>query len=124
MDKKKAIHYYELAAMKGDATARYNLGFEEEAEGNMDRALKHHIIAVGSGYSSSLDAIKNLYMNGQATKDVYTAALHGYQIYLGEIKSVQRDKAADTRDDTNTIEDGLDIVSVYTSFREVHRTKK
>ena len=99
VDEKKGIHYYELAAMKGDATARYNLGFEEEAEGNMDRALKHHMIAVGSGYSSSLDAIKNLYMNGQATKDVYTAALQAYQIYLGEIKSVQRDTAAETRDD-------------------------
>jgi len=42
IDKKKAKHYWELAAMRGDAKARYNLGaIGEEDEDNMDRSIKH-----------------------------------------------------------------------------------
>jgi len=95
MDKKKANHYYELAAMAGDADARCNLGIKEENAGNWDRALKHHMIAVGSGSSKSLMIIKDFYSYGYATKEDYTKALQLYQAYLGEIKSKQRDEAAE-----------------------------
>jgi len=94
VDKKKAIHYYELAAMKGDDVSRFNLAVIEERKGNWDRALKHHMIAVRVGYSDSLDYIKKWYSYGLVTKDDYTKALKAYQEYLAEIKSVQRDKAA------------------------------
>ena len=92
--KKKATHYYELAAIKGDVTARYNLGNKEALEGNMDRALKHYMIAVRSGDNDSLDRIKELYLDGHATKEDYTNALRLYQAYVDEINSPQRDKAA------------------------------
>ena len=95
MEKKKTRHYYELAAMGGDVNARHNLGVDdEEKEGNWDRALKHWKIAVKDGHGYSLKYIKELYMDGHATKEDYTKALQSYQSYLGEIKSVQRDKAA------------------------------
>ena len=61
--------------------------------GNMDRALKHFMIAVRDGGSNSLENIKRLYEYGNATKDDYTKALRLYQAYLGEIKSLQRDEA-------------------------------
>ena len=93
-NKKKAIHYYELAAMKGCIISRGFLGDMEGKAGNMDRALKHRIIAVRSGDSDSLIKIRDLYSKGHATKEDYTTALRLYQKYLGEIKSVQRDKAA------------------------------
>ena len=93
VDKKKAIHYYELAAMRGDKIARCNLGNEEGNAGNMDRALKHYLIAVRNGFSQSLEKIKQLYSYGHATKDDYTKALRLYQEYLGDIKSRQRDAA-------------------------------
>jgi len=93
VDKKKANHYYELAAIAGIAVARYNLGMEEGNVGNMDRSVKHHLIAVRSGSCHSLEKIKQLYSNGQATKDDYAKALQSYQTYLSEIKSDQRDKA-------------------------------
>ena len=48
-DIEKAKHYWELAAIGGDADARYNLGILEENAGNMNRALKHYMIAVGCG---------------------------------------------------------------------------
>jgi len=94
IDEKKAAHYYELAAIKGDVYARHNLGNNEVRERNTDRALKHYMIAARGGYADSLNVIKQLYTIGHATKDDYTKALQSYQAYLGEIKSVQRDKAA------------------------------
>ena len=94
VDKKKARYYYEQAAIIGNATARHNLGLEGERNGKMDRALKHYVIAVEGGDTKSLDAIKILYSKGHASKDDYTKALQLYQVYLGEIKSEQRDQAA------------------------------
>ena len=99
IDEKKANHYYKLAAMRGDEVARYNLGEHEEKAGNMNRALKHYMIAVESGDDDSLKKIQKLYTNGHATKDDYAKALRVYQAYLVEIKSTQRDKAAATSAD-------------------------
>jgi len=99
MDKKKAKHYYELAAIGGNVSARYNLGGIKARVGNWDRALKHYMIAVRSGDAESLDRIKRFYTNGYATKNDYMKALQAYQAYLGEIKSVQRDKAAAADED-------------------------
>jgi len=96
-DTHKTIHYWELAAMGGDAIARFNLGLVEKKAGNMDRALKHYMISVKDGYPDSLDSIRSLYMDGLATKDDYTEALRGYQAYLAEVKSDQRDEAAAAR---------------------------
>jgi len=52
------------------------------------------MIAVRDGLSRSLTEIQELYSSGNATKEDYTEALQSYQVYLGEIKSKQRDKAA------------------------------
>ena len=93
-DEKKADHYSELAAMGGVADARHNLGNAEGHKGNMDRALKHHMLAAGSGDNDSLKKIKHMYKDGKATKDDYAKALQAYQAYLNEIKSPQRDEAA------------------------------
>ena len=95
IDKKKANHYYKLAAIEGGGVnARYNLGNNERRAGNINRALKHYMIAAESGEPNSLKQIQKLFSNGHATKDDYAKALRAYQAYLGEIKSTQRDKAA------------------------------
>jgi len=94
VDKKKEKHYYELAAIGGDATARYNLGINEAKSGNFDRAVKHCMIAIRGGYSDSIKAVQKLYSDGDASKADYTKALQSYQTYLGDIKSDQRDRAA------------------------------
>jgi len=93
-DKKKAKHYYELAAIGGCAQSRYNLGYNERHKGNWKRAIKHYMIAINSGEPESLKDIQSMYSNGHATKEDYTTALRSHQAYLGEIKSVQRDEAA------------------------------
>ena len=92
--KKKAGHYFKLATIEGNVFSRYNLGVVEENAGNMNRALKHYLIAAEGGCNNSLKQIQKLYTNGHATKDDYAKALRAYQAYLAEIKSTQRDKAA------------------------------
>jgi len=93
-DIEKAMHYWELAAMRGVVLARNNLGATEQIIGNVDRALKHFMIAIKGGNKMSLDAVKHLYKTEHATKEDYTKALGKYQAYLDEVKSNQRDKAA------------------------------
>ena len=93
-DEKKANHWFELAAMRGGATARHILGINEKCEGNMDRALKHYMIAVRGGHTDSVKEIQQLYMDGDVAKDDYANALRSHQVYINEIKSDQRDKAA------------------------------
>jgi len=104
MNKRKAKHYYELAAMQGHVKARHNLGMIEGQAGNYDRALKHHLIAAGAGHNESLDLIRELHTHGCASKDDYAKALESYQVYLDEIKSDQRDKAAAEDEDYKYIE--------------------
>ena len=85
--------------MGGDAKARHNLGVCEYNAGNMDRAVKHDMIAAGSGCTASLEKIKLLFKKGLVTKDDYAKALRAYQANLVEIKSPQRDEAATFHDD-------------------------
>jgi len=103
MDGEKTRHYYELAAIGGHAGARYILGNMEKKAGNNDKALKHYTIAVKSGHTSvneyyrdgSLEAIEGLYEEGNATKEDYDEAREAHRAYMEEIRSVQRDKAAE-----------------------------
>ena len=90
--------------MKGHVKARDNLGIIEEDAGNTERALKHYMIAVRGGDNDSLDCIKDMYSDGDATKEDYTKALKSYQIYLDEVKSKQRDEAAAASDDNKYID--------------------
>ena len=80
--------------MGGDTDARHNLGVYEYNKGNMDRVIKHHMLAAGGGDNDSLKKIQEMFMNGEITKDDYTKALQAYQAYLSEIRSPQRDEAA------------------------------
>ena len=90
----RGVHYWELGAMRGCATARHILGAVEERVDNTERALKHFMLAVRSGSNTSLKEIQKLFANGKATKDDYTKALRIYQEYISEVKSPQREEAA------------------------------
>ena len=90
---KKAMHYWELAAMGGVVEARHNLGLSEANKSNHERAIKHFMIAVGSGYNDSLRQIKQLYTNGCAvslrtlemmrtTMYIYTSVTYHIIIYV------------------------------------------
>ena len=94
IDKKKAKHFYELAAMNGHIKARHNLGATEYNIGNYDRACKHYILAARAGYALSLDGVKHGYIKeGRVTKEEYANTLRAYQKSQDEMKSDARDKA-------------------------------
>ena len=99
VDKKKAKHFYELAAMSGDVDARHNFACFEGQAGNSHRAYKHYIIAAKAGYKLSLDAVKNGFMGGIISKDEYANTLRAYQRAHDETKSDMRDKARATMND-------------------------
>ncbi|MDB4430449.1 zinc finger MYND domain-containing protein [bacterium] len=93
MDKKKAKHFYELAAMNGDVYARHNLGCMEGMAGNNRRAMKHYILSARDGHNNSLDQVKDGFKAGMVTKDEYANTLRAHQRIQDEMKSDDRDKA-------------------------------
>ena len=100
VDKKKAIHYFELAAMAGSVIGRNHLGYSEAEAGNRKRALWHYMIAVKDGSSMALQNINILCSDESLLRCVYEEAQRHYQAYLEEIKSDQRDEAAAHYDDS------------------------
>jgi TPR repeat protein len=93
-DEKKAVHYYEQAAMKGNAASRHNLGVKEYKAGKYNKALKHWLISCGHGDAWSVKNIKRLFTRGSATKEDYEKGLRSYHEYIEEIRSDERNVAA------------------------------
>ena len=93
-DTEKELYHLEEAAIGGHPDARYNLGCEEE-EGNvnMQRAVKHYIIAAKLGHDDALEMIKMGFMKGSVSKEDFETALRGHQAAVDATKSEQREKA-------------------------------
>ena len=53
IDKMKAKHYYELAAMNGSVYARHNIRCMESDDGKYQRSIKHWVIGAKEGYEVS-----------------------------------------------------------------------
>jgi len=79
VDEKKAIYYFELAAMMGDVWARHNLGYMEAQAGNTDKAMKHYIISARAGSKDSLDMVQRAVMQGIVSKDIYEECSHAFK---------------------------------------------
>lgn len=94
INSKKANHYWELAAMKGDSMARYNLACNEQQRGNYDRAYKHCIISARAGNNDPMNNVRFGFKKGYITKDEYESTLREYQKRQDEVKSDARDEAA------------------------------
>ena len=92
-DMKKQVYHWEEAAIGGHPTARHNLGIYEGNNGRFERARKHFIIAANLGYHTSLNALKELYAKGHASKEDYADALRAYQAALEATKSTMREVA-------------------------------
>ena len=92
-DAAKAIRHYEAAEMSGDVYARHSLGCEEYNAGNDDMALQHFLIAANLGYEDALYLVKDMFIDGLATKADYAAALRGYQSAVEEMRSPNRSEA-------------------------------
>ena len=78
----------------GNVDARNNLGNLEYRAGNMNRAVKHFMIAAGAGHDKSLKKIRECFLNGYATKDGFEEALRANKDSKDEMRSEQRETAA------------------------------
>ena len=92
-DEARGVRYFEKAAMLGNVDARHILGRLECQNGNWDRAVRHFLIAAKMGDKDSLEDIKRLFAEGDATKSQHAEALEGYQDALEEMKSPAREEA-------------------------------
>ena len=92
-DKPRAIHHWQQGAMKGHALSRHALGIAEDENGNYELAVRHFMISAKMGYEMSLNATKDMFKQGVATKAQYAEALLGYRDAVEEMKSPQREEA-------------------------------
>ncbi len=92
-DTEKEVYHAEEAAIAGHPAARNNLGCFEANNGRFDRAKKHWIIAANLGYNDSLKSLRQLYEDGQASKEDYANALRAYQAAVAATKSAEREEA-------------------------------
>ena len=92
-DRAKGVHHWRQAAMKGHAESRHNLAVVEYQEGNFQRAMQHDMISTKMGHEGSLNGIKEMFKEGQATKAQYAEALLGFRDAVEEMKSPPREEA-------------------------------
>jgi TPR repeat protein len=92
-DEEKAVYHLELAAIGGDPEARYNLGCIEGNNGNIERSVKHYIIAANLGYEDSMKMLWKQYSAGNITKEELEVTLRTHKAAIDAMKSPQREEA-------------------------------
>jgi len=89
---KDFIYHFKLAAIGGHEMARYMVG--NMVSYDVDRSMKHLIIAARAGNDESLKKIGEGYKAGHVTKDEYASTLRAHKDSQDEMKSEQRTKAS------------------------------
>ncbi len=94
-DKMKEIYHLEEASLRGHPDARHNLGGIDFKNGNIERAVKHFLIAASQGVDNSIEMLMWLFKEGQGhvNKEDLTAALRAHQAAVDATKSPQREEA-------------------------------
>ncbi len=96
-DEGKATYHLEEAAIKGHPDARSNLAIAEWQNGNIERAVKHWIIAAAQGNDGSIKVLMDVFKAGSVSKEDLTAALRAHQAAVDATKSLQRELAEERR---------------------------
>ena len=96
----KEVYHLEKAAIAGHPSARYNLGvYEWNSDRNIERAVKHYIIAARQGDNGSIKQLIEMFKLGQEfnteflSKDDLAATLRAHQAAVDATKSPQREAA-------------------------------
>ncbi len=92
-DEEKEVYHFEKAAIGGHPQARYNVAVIEQRNGNVERFVKHLIIAANLGHEESMKALWVAFKHGDITKEDLDATLRTHQATIDETKSAQRDAA-------------------------------
>ncbi len=92
-DEGKMFHHLGEAAIGGHPKARHLLGKKELENGNIDRAVKHWIIAAKQGEEKSIKLLMLAFKDGFISKDLLAATLRAHQAAVDATKSPQRETA-------------------------------
>ena len=92
-NEEKAVYHWKKAAIGGHPKARHNLGCIEEQNGNMEKAVKHFIIAANHGYEESMKELWKHYSAGNITKEDLEATLRTHKATLDATKNPEREAA-------------------------------
>jgi len=92
-DEEKVVYHWEKAAVSGHPEARHGLGCYEHDNDNMDKSVKHFIIAANLGCEDSMKALWRHYSAGAITKEDLETTLRTHKAALDEMKSPEREAA-------------------------------
>ena len=90
-DEGKHIRHLEDAAIGGHPPARVLLGIYEYNKNNLDRAVKHWIIAATLGYDDAIKALMDGFKKGYVEKEVLAAAFRAHKVAVDATKSQERE---------------------------------
>jgi TPR repeat protein len=100
-DDEKKVYHLEKAAIGGHPSGRYYLGYHEERNGNIERAVKHLIIAAKLGHEISMKVLWGHYSDGNITKEDLEGTLRTHQAALDAMKSPEREAAEAWRNEVD-----------------------
>ena len=109
----KEIHHLEEAAIGGHPYARFRLGVHEGGDGNIERAVKHWIIASTQGCDKSIKILMDFFKEGFVRKEVLDAALRAHKAAVDATKSPQRKAAEEFFRDNNLLDAMYDTLIKY-----------
>ena len=79
---KKANFHFEAAAMAGCEDARCNLAICEKELGNMERAVKHWMIAASAGSYNAMHQLRQYFKEGTVSRELIDSTLEAYIILV------------------------------------------
>ncbi len=92
-DEEKKVYHLEQAAILSHPKARHYLACVEKDNGNIERSVKHLIIAANLGCEDSMKTLWGCYSAGAITKQKLEATLRTHKAALDEMKSPEREAA-------------------------------
>jgi TPR repeat protein len=90
-DLKKAKLHYEAAAMAGHEIARTNLGCMEDDSGNLERAVKHWMMAASARNCDAMHNFLSAFEDGLVSRESIDSTLTAYNTSCAEMRSEARD---------------------------------
>ncbi len=106
-NKEREVYHAEESAICGNPDSRVFLGCEEWGNGNIERAVKHWIIAAKQGDDESMKALMDAFKKGCIGKEdlTTTTTLRAHQAAIDATKSPQREAAEAFLRNQNNIQD-------------------
>ena len=92
-DEGKENYHLEIAAIAGHPRARHNLGCNEGSNGDIERAVKHFIIAATQGDDDAIKALMIAFKKEYFSKEDLATALRAHKAAVDATKSPQRQAA-------------------------------